>query len=178
MTGDSLAPDLSGDAKCDVTLSMRVTSAGDIRGAIEYNRDLFERATVERMAARLSVLDLDLASQDSVEAFAAALRERHGGRVDLLLNVAGILHDAEYSESGLGAQILSALRLTQFTAAISRCNLDDKMLEACAAFLLRHGLQLTALELAQELQLPHVPVQLVCTSDTENWRTDDDDLLN
>jgi NAD(P)-dependent dehydrogenase (short-subunit alcohol dehydrogenase family) len=46
-------------------------------------------------SARLSVLDLDLASQDSVEAFAAALRERHGGRVDLLLNVAGILHDAE-----------------------------------------------------------------------------------
>lgn len=48
-------------------------------------------------ASRLSILDLELDSQSSIEKFADTLAERHGGRVDLLLNVAGILHDAEAS---------------------------------------------------------------------------------
>ena len=51
-------------------------------------------AAADGSGKRLSVLELDLASQESIEGFAAALRGRHGGRVDLLLNVAGILHDA------------------------------------------------------------------------------------
>ena len=61
MAGESVSPDPSGDTKCDVSLSVRVAAAGDITGAIEYNRDLFERATVERLAARLSVLAAALA---------------------------------------------------------------------------------------------------------------------
>ena len=56
-----LASGGDGVAKVELTLWAGVSASGAIDGSIEYNRDLFERATVERLAARLSVLAAALA---------------------------------------------------------------------------------------------------------------------
>jgi amino acid adenylation domain-containing protein len=44
------------NAKFDVTLSMGDDGAGGLRAILEYNVDLFERATIEQMATHLGVL--------------------------------------------------------------------------------------------------------------------------
>eukprot|EP00966_Prymnesium_polylepis_P006607 152001-Prymnesium_polylepis.1 len=45
-----------GVAKVELTLSASVGASGRIEGAIEFNTDLFERGSIERLAARLEVL--------------------------------------------------------------------------------------------------------------------------
>ena len=46
----------SGVAKCDMTLSVGLGASGAIEGDIEFNTDLFERSSVERLSARMGVL--------------------------------------------------------------------------------------------------------------------------
>eukprot|EP00964_Phaeocystis_antarctica_P047735 scaffold27638_cov58-Phaeocystis_antarctica.AAC.1 len=48
--------DGGGVAKVELTLSAGVGASGGIEGAIQYNSDLFARASVERLAARLAAL--------------------------------------------------------------------------------------------------------------------------
>eukprot|EP00964_Phaeocystis_antarctica_P031361 scaffold17751_cov47-Phaeocystis_antarctica.AAC.1 len=64
----------SGVAKVELTLSAAVGASGGIEGAIEYNRELFARESVERLAARLAALARALAgAADDDDAWALPL---------------------------------------------------------------------------------------------------------
>jgi non-ribosomal peptide synthetase component F len=52
----------AGIAKAELTLSAGVGASGGIEGTIEFNTDLFERGSVERLAGRLAVLAEALAA--------------------------------------------------------------------------------------------------------------------
>eukprot|EP00964_Phaeocystis_antarctica_P145478 scaffold111544_cov109-Phaeocystis_antarctica.AAC.1 len=54
--GGNADSDGGGVAKLELTLSAGVGTSGGIEGAIEYNRDLFARESVERLTARLAAL--------------------------------------------------------------------------------------------------------------------------
>eukprot|EP00964_Phaeocystis_antarctica_P104341 scaffold69482_cov71-Phaeocystis_antarctica.AAC.1 len=70
--GDS--NDGGGVAKVELTLSAGVGASGGIEGAIEYNRNLFARESVERLAARLAALAEALAgAADDADAWALPL---------------------------------------------------------------------------------------------------------
>eukprot|EP00964_Phaeocystis_antarctica_P088389 scaffold56237_cov66-Phaeocystis_antarctica.AAC.1 len=63
-----------GVAKVELTLSAGVGASGGIEGVIEYNRGLFARESIERLAARLAALAEALAgAADDAEAWALPL---------------------------------------------------------------------------------------------------------
>ena len=91
---------------------------------------------------RLRVLTLDVCDEGTVESAAAAVASESGGRLDLLLNVAGVLHD---DETGVSAErkasaidvdgMLSAFRVNaigpvlmakHFGASLERRGREDK----------------------------------------------------
>eukprot|EP00964_Phaeocystis_antarctica_P080845 scaffold50506_cov36-Phaeocystis_antarctica.AAC.1 len=72
--GDGNGGGGGGVAKVELTLSAGVGASGGIEGAIEYNRDLFARQSVERLAARLAALAEALAgAADGADAWALPL---------------------------------------------------------------------------------------------------------
>ncbi len=80
----------------DVVLAVRRTDAGEVAA---------ERIRATGVPGTVSVEELDLASQDSVRALADRLGERVGGRLDLLVNNAGVMTPPRYRETRDGFEL-------------------------------------------------------------------------